>query len=205
MEFGEEFRAVYGTGRRYRAFGPDDRRRLSRVPVPEPVLNLWETDGWAGYRDGLLWTVDPDDFTEVVAAWDLPAYLTEHGPLVPVARTALGALYLAKWFRTVRTGDLSWSVLVVDPVIGIYALAGPSPSFLARSIADEEYIRDVFREPLARRAAAALGELEWNEMYGYEPAPALGGSGEPETLRRVNIIAHHLFLSQVMTLRLQRY
>ena len=204
LEFGEEFRAAYGTGVRYREFGPDDRRRLSDT-VPEYLLNLWETDGWAGYRDGLLWTVDPSDFTDVVAAWNLPADLMEHGPLVPVARTAFGTLYLLKYYLTAK-GDLAQSVLNVDPVRGIYSVVGPwGPRFLTRTIAQEDYIEVVFDEPLARRVAVDLGGLEWNEMYAYEPALALGGSGAAETLRQVNIFAHHMFLSQAMTLRNQKY
>lgn len=70
---------------------------------------------------------------------------------------------------------------------------------------DPDYVTALFLEPEAKQAAASVGPLAWNEMYGYEPALAFGGSGAPETVRRYPLFAHHALLSQLVVPRLQRF
>ena len=57
----------------------------------------------------------------------------------------------------------------------------------------------------ARRAAQVVGPVASNEMYGYEPALALalGGSGKPETVRRLDLFAHHVLLSRLTPLKVR--
>jgi hypothetical protein len=201
MGFGEEFRKAYGRGTQYRAFGTADRTRLAGQ-LPDFFLDLLESDGWASYRDGLLWAIDPRDFEPVMNAWTFPP---DFGNLVPIVRTAFGAVYALRTFTTAR-GTPGLSVVNLDPHIAEYSIVGPvAEKFLTESIAEEDYIKSVFREADARRAAKNVGPIAWNEMYGYEPALALGGSGKPETVRRFNMFNHHLLLSQLGELKARRY
>ncbi len=189
----------YGPATQYRAFTPADRDRLSGS-VPGYLLDLWEADGWASYRDGLVWTVDPHEYAPIVAAWNLP-----DPSLRAVARTAFGVLYMLRDFTTQR-GTPGHSIRKLDPHTGAYANVGPvAEKFLGRMLDDEEYVTLVFAGPEARQAAADLGPLAWNEMYGYEPALAFGGSGAPETVRRYPLFAHHALLSQLVEPSLQRF
>jgi hypothetical protein len=199
MGFGEEFRKAYGQGVQYRAFTNADRNRLAGK-VPGYLLDLWESDGWAGYRNGLLWMVDPDDFAPVLAAWNVP----NDPPLIVVARTALGELFLLGSFRA-PNGSLAPKVLALDPHSASYSTVGlVAEKFLTRSLADEDYLKATLQEADTKRAAEDVGPIAWNEMYGYEPALALGGSGKPDTVRRLNIFTHHLLLSQLLPLTLRR-
>src|SRR5262245_51219994 len=73
---------------KYRAFAPEDQRRVEgRLPVE--MIELLSFDGFASYADQLLWSVDPDDIGDVVAPW-LPGSET----IVPLFRTAFGSLFL---------------------------------------------------------------------------------------------------------------
>jgi hypothetical protein len=38
-------------------------------------------------------------------------------------------------------------------------------------------------------------------MFAYEPALALGGSGAPDTVRRVGLVEHLVLLAQIVGLR----
>jgi hypothetical protein len=197
--FGEEFRKAYGQGKPYRAFDKGARSRLSPT-VPGYLLDLWESDGWASYRDGLLWFADPRDFEPVVQAWRLP----EEAPVIAVARTAFGELYLLGRFIE-NEPDAEDSVVAINPHTAEYSYVGPfAEQFLTSSIASDRYLRTLHEDDM-RRAAKDVGSLAWDEMYGYEPALALGGSGEPDSVRRLNIFRHHLLLAQLSVLRLRQY
>jgi len=192
MAFGDAFRSAYGRGEQYRSFGLADRSRLEGI-VPPFLLELWDTDGWAGYRDGLLWTVDPQQFEPIVALWNLPG-----APVAMVARTAFGTLYMLRRFE-IEGGGTGVAVVSLDPHTGDYKVVGPTAErFLTKRLADRAYIENVLGEPAVKRAARDVGPLAWDEMYGYEPALALGGSGTPETVRRYKLPEHQLLLSQLV-------
>jgi hypothetical protein len=199
MGFGEEFRRAYGQGTSYRQF--DDAARSRLAPrIPDYLLALWDVDGWASYRNGLLWFVDPEDFDPVVQAWNLP----EESPLAVVARTAFGHLYLLGKFAA-TDGSSVESIIALNPHIAEYSFVGPyAEQFLTRSIARDQYVRTL-HEADVRRAAKDVGTLAWNEMYGYEPALALGGSDDPANVRRLNIFTHHLLLSQLGPAKLRQF
>lgn len=198
MGLGEEFRQVYGQGKQYRPCGPAEQARLEPA-VPEYLLEHLKLDGWAGYRDGLLWTVDPQDFEPVVQAWKLPG---KHP--IAVARTAFGSLYLLREFVTPK-GTTGFAILELNPHTGDYMLVGPSARiFLTESLAQPDYFKTILREADAKRAARDQGPLAWDEMYGYEPALALGGARKPENVRRVNIFNHHLLLSQLVEAKVRK-
>jgi hypothetical protein len=196
MGFGEVFRNAFGEGVQYRAFTEADRNRLE-ARVPGYLLDLWECDGWAGYRNGLLWMVDPDEFAPVLAAWNLPDDMTT------VARTAMGKLFLLQ--RSLApNGSLATTVLALYPHFASFNVVSPvAEKFLTSSMAGEDYLKPGLQEAETQRAAADVGPVAWNEMYGYEPARALGGSGKPDTIRRFDIFAHHLLLSQLTPLSLR--
>ena len=40
-----------------------------RGKLPNQLLAYWEEHGWAGYADGLFWTVNPQEYEAVVEAW----------------------------------------------------------------------------------------------------------------------------------------
>lgn len=198
MGFGQEFRDAYGNGQQYRAFGPEDRARLENA-VPDWFLDLWETDGWASYRGGLLWTVDPHVFEPLVKLWKSPY------PGTVVARTAFGSLYLLKEYP-ISDEEIGRSTAEIDPHTAQYSIVGPeAEGFFTEDLADLEYIKDVLWEPDVKRAVKDLGPLAWDEMYGYEPALALGGSGERETVRRYKLFEHHLLLSQLGELKVVKF
>ena len=65
-----------------------------RGKLPDQLLQYWEKYGFCGFKDGLFWIVNPDDYEDALDAWigDTPAM--EEDAYYVIARSAFGALYL---------------------------------------------------------------------------------------------------------------
>lgn len=62
--------------------------------LPAQLLHYWKTEGWCGYADGLFWTVDPDEYEDVVEDWLADTPLAGVDRFHAIARSAFGSLYL---------------------------------------------------------------------------------------------------------------
>jgi len=63
-------------------------------------------------------------------------------------------------------------------------------------------IKDYKNKPLFERAVKKYGELNKNEMFGFEPALILGGEAKLENVRKLPIISHLQFLASLDTPRM---
>ena len=70
-------------------------------------------------------------------------------------------------------------------------------SFLASKEKKRLDQKDDLDKPLFDRAAKALGPLAQDEMYGFEPALALGGKADLRNLRKVKAVEHLVMLAQL--------
>ena len=64
--------------------------------------------------------------------------------------------------------------------------------------------KDDLETPLFDRALKALGPLARDEMYGFEPALALGGKADLRNLRKVKAVEHLVMLAQLGELQIMR-
>lgn len=131
--------------------------------MPEVVCTILEQEGWSSYDKQVFWLCDPDDWQEVCAPW-LPEGSSACDVLV---RSSFGEM--VAW-----DGQTFWLIL-------------PHSSARVRQTADPDWLfgatfqQDAFHfnDELRRQTAAAekkCGPLEWDQMYNYAPALALGGS-----------------------------
>jgi hypothetical protein len=202
MPFGEEFRTAYGTGKQYRPVTAADRQRLEGQ-VPAFLLDFWDQDGWSGYNDGLIWFVDPDEYAPVLALWDTSQSALSLTPPLVVMRSAFGNLFYIET-HLAPNGKPVQTLSKLDVLMSkYYTVSSFAEKYLTRTIAKPDYFPTVLMQAEVRRAIKDVGPLEWDEMYGFEPALPLGGSGAPETVRRVKIFNHHLMLSQLQQMTLQ--
>ncbi len=75
---------------------------------------------------------------------------------------------------------------------------------LQNEITDDFALIDDEGDDMLPPAIARLGPLEPGEIYGFFPALGFGGERKIETLRRVNVVEHLLFLAQLGPFTLQR-
>lgn len=163
-----------------------------REILPNRLLAYWQAYGFCGYADGLFWTVNPDDYAELLAGWLKKTPLAEQENHYVIARTAFGELYA--W------GDKSKNTSILEPHYNTILPA----DIPAEAVGDEQcerriglffdskskdsvdfYDRD--EKLLFARAMKKLGALEHDEMYTFVPALALGGAATIDNLKKARI------------------
>ena len=201
------------TGFRYfydkMGFGPAEFKEIPptaliekyRGKVPDRMLDYWQAYGFCSFGKGLFWTVNPDEYAPVLNLWLNGLTLPFKDSFYVLGRSALGNLYV--WGT--RTGQS----LTIYPMQGTVfpsdqsdQIADGKGDFLANRFfpnrkPDNLDRKDAQNLPLFKRALKTLGQLSPGEMYGFEPALALGGRADVKNLRRVNAVVHLTLLAQL--------
>ncbi|ATV15956.1 glutamyl-tRNA amidotransferase [Pseudomonas avellanae] len=187
-------------------FGPAVKRQ--QVPatsidrytkkLPEQLLKYWEDFGWCGYAKGLFWTVDPQDYDDLLknSLAGIEAFNSDNYHVI--ARSAFGELYV--W------GEKSGYSLSITSYMSRYSTRnstftgsksdlGVKVFFLSMN-PEVINVADLFEPALEKR-----GRLDSDEMYGFVPAIALGSSMELKNLQKVKVFEHLEFLSQLSPLQ----
>lgn len=183
---------------------PPDKIEKFRGKLPDKLLEYWQEYGWCGYGEGLLWTVDPDEWEGVLDDWIGDTPFMEKDAYYVIARSAFGKLVL--WGT--NTGQ---SLRVVTPYGWVYPSFdpdfkedGPDLSvqlFFSSASRPTFDMTDTEDKPLFERALAKLGPLDHDTMYGFSPALALGGEPKLERLQKLDAHVHLNILSQVTELQ----
>jgi hypothetical protein len=180
---------------------PDESLAKFRGVLPDQLLAYWKSEGWCGYRDGLFWTVNPDDYADVLDMWLEDTPFEEIDSYHVIARTSFGKLFA--WGE--KTGP---SLTVSCPIHSLIALekdlkkplANPNHEismFFAGTTPGECDLKDEDKKPMFERTLAKLGPLQTEEMYGFEPALVAGGRMDVGHLRKVNADVHLTILRQL--------
>jgi len=185
----------------YRSPATEEAIRKWRGKLPDQLLTYWQEEGWCGYANGLFWTVDPDEYEDLVDEWLADTPIEQIDSFHAIARSAFGTLYL--WGE--KTGD---SVSIACSINSIIALGSnlkrtvDDPDFYTRTFFSNKSpsrcdIKDESGIPLFQRAIAKFGPLEPDEIYGFEPAIALGGNMRLENLTKLKLDVHLTILRQL--------
>jgi hypothetical protein len=169
--------------------------------LPDQLLEYWKLYGFSGYGEGLFWIVDPDEYEPALEAWMGDTPFMERDAYYVIGRSAFGELFL--W------GTKSGQSLDVKSLWGMIfprdnserVAKGKSDFLLQNFIAGQDKKnlnqKDYLDKPLFDRALKTLGPLEPDEMYGFEPALALGGQADLKNLRKVKAVEHLVMLAQL--------
>jgi hypothetical protein len=173
-----------------------------RGRLPDQLLTYWQQEGWCGYANGLIWTVDPEDYEDLIDEWLEDTPLEGLDSFHVIARTAFGDLFAC--------GEK------VGPVVNVscqlHAVFALARELRAKSQADLDFeVRGFFGGSTRRgcdmttehdgylfeRAVKKLGPLAPDEMFALEPALAAGGTIALENLARVKLDPHLTILRQL--------
>lgn len=171
-----------------------------RGVLPESLLSYWQTEGWSSYSHGLFWTVDPDIYSGIVRDWIENTPINGIDKFHVIARTAFGKLYL--WGQ--KTGASVTLLATSNAIVYLVSdlkktVKNPDRTLKSFFLGCEPRYCDVDDEsgnPLFDRALTRLGPLEPDEMYGFEPAPALGGKLSLSTVNKVKSQKHFSIIRQ---------
>ncbi len=186
----------------HRVVVPQSSIEKWRGKLPNQLLTYWQQEGWCAYVDGIIWTVNPDDYEDIVDEWLEDTQLEQIDSFHVIARSAFGKLYLC--------GARCGRNLTINPHIS--AITGLAKElkqktsedldlsiksfFGSVSISDFD-VKDESRKGLFQRAVKKLGLLEPDEMYAFQPALMLGGNMRLENLERVKLDQQLTILRQL--------
>ncbi len=180
---------------------PADAIQKWRGKLPDQLLTYWQAEGWCGYANGLFWIVNPDDYEDLVDEWLENTPLEQIDSFHVIGRTAFGDLYVCGE----RTGVSMTISCAINAVFALPKDLKPKSkedqdwsvrSFVGLS-ASECDLKDESGIPLFERAVAQVGPLEFDEVYGFEPAIVLGGKMRLENLAKLKLDVHLTILRKL--------
>ncbi len=208
-----------------RAHGdPEHRRVLTRNrireldgQVPPGLMLFLAQHGSGSYGKGKFWIPDPALLNPVVdrILADDPEY--HPSEIRAIGYYAFGDMvlwgkkdvYLYVTFEESEIFDGTYDPAL--PTRPELANAPPSPPDFGVGLAlqggiesDDDGPYDAAGEMLFPQALAKLGQLSPGEIYGFVPALNFGGEPKLENVRRLGLIEHLLFLTQITTFKLTR-
>lgn len=152
--------------------------------LPKEMLDVWKEYGFGTILDGYLKIINPDDYSEVLdmsyfrASVATPIFVTAFGDII--------ALEDGKYIRIVKFKNGTFDVI-----------AGGFKYFWEDLENDDiDEINNAIDNYKA--AVARLGELEFDECFGYTPLLGLGGSEKTENLEKVNTKVHIELITQLV-------
>jgi len=188
------------------AFGkryvPTSSMERYRGKLPNQLLDYWKEHGWCGYADGLFWTVNPQEYDAVVDEWIGETPFMGRDAYHVIARSAFGDLYLFG-----EKGGSNLQIVAPDAKIMSGGRTATDLNIDVRAFFGSRSRRgcdfsDTAGSRLFAPALKKLGPLKHDEMYGFVPALALGGSATLDHLQKVKAVEHLVLLAQLSELRI---
>ena len=180
----ELFEKAFPSGVRYREYTQADDDRLAGR-IPDVMRMILQKDGWCSYREQIFWICDPDDWTPAARAW-----LPESPSAQVLGRSSFGDLFILDKTFWLTLPHQSAAIMSTGNSNWFFGRTATSKTFMLQSGLRQH-----------RAAQAGAGPLEWDEMYTYVPALALGGSEKTSKVERVKAREQLVILSQLAPIR----
>lgn len=154
--------------------------------LPTQLTDFWKAYGFGIFMDGYLKLVNPSGFqSDFDEAYDN----NQHEIVFGV--TALGDFLT--W-----TGDAIRAVYFKNGYDSIIESGDDMEWFFDMDLADQGFLRDNLNDKNYLAAKEHLGELEYDQCYGYVPLLGLGGAEKAENLQKVKIKEHLSIIAQTL-------
>jgi hypothetical protein len=187
---------------------PESIADVWRDRLPQRLIEYWRTEGWTSFGNGLVWTVDPAAYEDIIDEWLSDTPLEQQDSYHVFARSAFGDLFacgersgcnltIACSIHTitgVRAEIDQKSPKALDDTIEAFFATSDRSRFDLRSQDDGEW--------LFQAARRTLGDLDDSTMFGFEPALVAGGHMNLSSLRRIALDPHLTLLRQLAPPRL---
>ena len=149
------------------------------------LLKVWKQEGFNGYDEGLWWLTPPGLLASIAHAWKLKSK-----GIYIIGRTAFGDLFInsKKNKITVLNTRIQETILFEEDI----------DFFFNVLLMNSDFKKDILDEDLFLEAQKKLTPIDFDEVYGVFPPPALGGNFSIESLKKVKLNEYLIFLSQQM-------
>lgn len=159
--------------------------------LPDVLLNYWRLEGWASYKNGLFSLVDPDIYEDILDFWLEGTSLDENDAYHVIAQNGFGGLYVfgEKTGRNITISPCNSRIIFnknkskrKSPEVLAWDIKGLIGSVKPEMI-DLEDERGV---GIFDRAVKLLGPLNYDEIFGFDTALALGGGSNLKNIKKVD-------------------
>lgn len=152
--------------------------------VPDEIIEIWKNYGFGTFMNSYLKIVNPNDYSELLKNSYNPIY---KNPIV--------------LFTTAMSDLIIWEnnfLVLIDYRHGVSKVIESGFKYFFDDLTDEEFLIDDLSAINFNLAKEKLGEVDFNECYGYVPLLGLGGLEKAENLEKVKLKEHILLISQAL-------
>ena len=174
-----------------------------RGKLPDRLLEYWQEFGFCGFKDGIFWLTNPEDYEDILAEW-LPEEELKKKKHYVIARSGFGELFV--W-----NSDLG-TQYELDPIRGwIFKRDTDFSDWIRDGRADE--VIDIFisinkyeeldtqdndGNPLFQRCVELWGPLAENEMFTFAPYPFISSSMTLDAIRKADLFINFDIVRQMI-------
>lgn len=151
--------------------------------LPAQFIDFWQKYGFGTFYNGYLKAINPDDYKEL-----LGESCFQGNESIPIFATAFGDLIIWAKNRYIK---------IVKYRYGELNVISAGADFFFDDITDGEFDDDVFSVKQYEEAVKKIGDLEYDECFGYVPLLALGGKETVNNLKKVKIREHIALMIQL--------
>jgi hypothetical protein len=153
--------------------------------LPEMLVEFWEEYGESFFSDGLLYICDP-----VKKRGLLDFFFPESAsPLYPIVISSFGDIFFTDFEKVYYlSASRGWFSRKANDIELLFEI----------SLKGDDILGGVLRSNLHFESVKKLGRLNNGEIFGFEPALALGGAEEIKYVKKFQMDAHLAFLSQLV-------
>ncbi len=179
----ESFLTECGPLQDKKEFNQNSLNQLKDLLPKDLITLLFQGEG--SYMNGYLWIIDPFDYHDILEE----VYTPIERPSICFARDAFAGLFVWEGESIVYIDVRHGTSKVVGRKVGI---------FFNNIITDWEYLSEQLHLEHFYPARKALGDLSFDECYGYVPLLGFGGSEKMENLQKVKIKEHISISTQLL-------
>lgn len=152
--------------------------------LPNELTYVWENYGFGSALDGYLKIINPEEYQSIVNMSYFRANVS-----IPIFVTAFGDIINWEENRYIR---------MIKYKNGTFKGISSGFDFFWEDVIDDCFCKEFFELDKYNKAAYKLGELEYDECFGYVPLLGLGGSEKVENLKKVKIKEHIELITQLV-------
>ena len=157
--------------------------------LPEEILNFWKEYGFGNYANGLIKIIEPSDYMDSLYTWLGGQDFNK----LPILVSAFGDIF---YYRKLSDTESDINILDIH-YRDINVCAYSFEEFFNDYIIDKEICEEVLKEKLFAQSISTKGDLEFEEIFFFVPALALGGSETIEKIDKDDASTHQQILFQL--------
>jgi len=170
----------------YKIKGKVDGKIINKYKgiLPIELISVWESYGFGTLLGGYLKIINPDEYQAIVDMSYFRAYVS-----IPIFVTAFGDIINWEENKYIR---------MIKYKNGTFKGISSGFDFFWDDVITDYFCKEFFELDKYNKAVSKLGEVEYDECFGYVPLLGLGGSEKVENLKIVKIKEHIELITQLV-------